>query len=62
MATRLIGKSQPELTIASEEKRSLARRAPISSVVIALPQPGGADLLKAKKQLLPQSPRPVAAK
>lgn len=29
----------------------LARRAEKSSVVLALPQPGGADILRAKKQL-----------
>lgn len=29
----------------------LARRASKSSVVLALPQPGGADILRAKKQL-----------
>jgi hypothetical protein len=29
----------------------LARRANNSSVVLALPQPGGADILRAKKEL-----------
>lgn len=29
----------------------LARRADKSTVVLALPQPGGADILRAKKQL-----------
>lgn len=37
-----------------EEKRQsvkLGRRAEKTSVVLALPQPGGADILRAKKQL-----------
>jgi hypothetical protein len=29
----------------------LARRADKSTVILALPQPGGADILRAKKQL-----------
>lgn len=32
-------------------KLRLARRAARSTVVLALPQPGGADILRAKKQL-----------
>ena len=39
-------------TPASSQKKALARKAPASSVVVALPQPGGADLLRAKKQLM----------
>lgn len=35
-------------------KLRLARRADRSNVVLALPQPGGADILRAKKALRPK--------
>lgn len=34
-----------------ERQIKLGRRAEKTSVVLALPQPGGADILRAKKQL-----------
>jgi hypothetical protein len=51
MNTTAIKNSTKEVNAVKPGKTRLARRAERSSVVLALPQPGGADILRAKKQL-----------
>lgn len=46
-----LAQNRLELTAVATAKPRLARRASRSTVVQALPQPGGADILRAKKQL-----------
>lgn len=49
MNIRVIEKEQ--MVQSKNRKWQLARRADRSAVVLALPQPGGADILRAKRQL-----------
>ncbi len=50
METKII-ENVEKVNVARTEKLRFARRASNTSVVLALPQPGGADILRAKKQL-----------